>query len=64
MIRLASLYDDLSASMPERTGSMKTRLANWRYRSIPARYDTSKNKQYNPQHNRALAPPKTELFVR
>ncbi|VGO13546.1 Arylsulfatase [Pontiella desulfatans] len=55
---------DLSASMPERVGRMKKALAKWRFEHIPARYDTSLNKRYNPQADNALPEPVGPLFVR
>jgi len=56
--------NDLSDSMPERVANMRKRLATWRFEKIPARYDTSANKRYEPQSKQALPQPEGKLFVR
>ena len=56
--------NDLSASMPERVSDMKRRLAAWRFENIPARYDTSENRQYNPHIDEAVPAPTGKLIVR
>ena len=55
---------DLSKSMPKRVSSMKNKLAKWRFKNIPDRYDTSKNLKYKSGNKNALPPPKQKLFVR
>lgn len=56
--------NDLSASMPERVSTMKKQLAAWRFKNIPARYDTCVNLNYNPQATNALPALQGELFTR
>lgn len=56
--------NDLASAMPERAARMKSAIAEWRFKHIPERYDTSANPRYDPEAENALPQPKGPLFVR